>query len=74
MTFVDTSGLYAILDRNDENHVAAAEHWVDLIESDVPLLTTNYVLVESCALLQNRLGVEALKTLEEDVVPLLRVE
>jgi predicted nucleic acid-binding protein len=38
------------------------------------LLTNNYVLVETAALLQNRLGIAALRAFQEDVAPLLRVD
>ena len=38
------------------------------------LLTHNYVLVETSALLQHRLGLAALRTFNEDVAPLLRVD
>jgi len=38
------------------------------------LLTTNYVLAETGALLQHRLGIQALRALYDDVIPLLTVE
>jgi len=38
------------------------------------LLTNNYVLLETCALLQHRLGLAALRTFHEDVVPLVRID
>lgn len=72
--FVDTSALYAVLDRDDSNHAAAAGVWWRLVKDGTPLLTHNYVLVESCALTQRRLGAEALRVLNEDIVTLLRVE
>lgn len=37
-------------------------------------MTTNYVLVETCALVQNRLGMTAIRMFQEDVVPVLRIE
>ena len=51
MIFVDSSSIYAILDRADENHLKAAETWLVLLDSVERLLTTNYVVVECCALL-----------------------
>jgi predicted nucleic acid-binding protein len=72
--FVDTSALYAVLDRNDANHGAAAEVWRRLVNDSAELLTHNYVIVESCALAQRRLGAAALRALNEDLVPLFRVE
>ena len=37
------------------------------------LCTSNYVLVETLSLLQNRLGIEAVRAFEDAVTPLLRV-
>jgi predicted nucleic acid-binding protein len=39
-----------------------------------PSITSNYVLVETFALLQHRLGVGAVRGLQEDLIPILRVE
>lgn len=74
MIFIDTSALYAILDRDDDNHESARNVWVGLVDSGTTLWTTNYVMLESCALVQHRLGMEALRALHEDVAPLLKVE
>lgn len=73
MIFVDTSALYALLDRDDENHARARVIWERLLDSDAGLFTTNYVLVESCALAQRRLGMAALRALLNDVLPVIRV-
>ena len=72
--FIDTSGLIAVLDRDDADHGGAAEAWQHILTSPETLVTTNYVLVETCALVQNRLGMAAVKVLQEDVVPALRIE
>lgn len=74
MTFADTSGLYALLDRDDQNHTVAKRCWLRLMDREEPLLTTNYVLVETCALAQRRLGIEAVRVIEGDLSPVLRVE
>lgn len=37
------------------------------------LVTSNYVLVETLALLQSRLGIEAVRTFDDGIAPLLRV-
>jgi predicted nucleic acid-binding protein len=70
--FADTSALYAMIDRNDANHQAAASVWPVLVKEH-RLLTTNYVIVEACALLQHRLGVAALRDFQDGVIPLLQV-
>ncbi len=71
--FVDTSALLAILHRSDKNHARAASAWKALVEQDEDLVSTNYVLVETLGLLQSRFGLDAVRDLIENVVPLLRV-
>jgi uncharacterized protein len=53
--FLDTSAIYALLDRRDRNHVLADELW-RLVMTEHSPITSNYVLLESCALVQSRLG------------------
>lgn len=72
--FVDTSALYAILDADDENHEKAGDLWKDLVAQGCPLVCSNYVLLETFALVQNRLGMRAVRVLQEMGVPLLHVE
>lgn len=69
--FVDTSAFYAVLDADDQGHPPAKETWLMLLETGASLLTSNYVLVETSALLQNRLGVEAVRVFHQDVLPVL---
>ena len=69
--FVDTTALYAVLDRGDEYHAAAAEIWRRLIDGADRLVSSNYVVVESCALVQNRLGMRAARALHDGVLPWL---
>ena len=71
--FVDTSAFYAVLDADDEEHPRAWEAWEGLIVAQEPLFTSNYVLVETLALLQSRLGIEAIRAFDDAVIPLLRV-
>ena len=72
--FIDTSAFYAVLDQDDENHPEAAKVWRRLLQDDSALLTSNYVLVETSALIQRWLGIAALRAFQEDIVPLLGVE
>ena len=72
--FVDTSAFYALLDRDDDNHAKARDAWTELLGSGAVAVTSNYVLVETVALLQSRLGLEAVRGFEEAIVPVLRVE
>jgi uncharacterized protein len=59
LIFVDTSALYALADRADANHGEARRRFSALLKTAEPLLTHNYVLVESIALIQNRIGIAA---------------
>ena len=72
-TFIDTSALLAVLDADDAHHARAARVWADLVGSSEDLVATTYVLVETCALAQSRLGLGATQLLNDDVVPVLRV-
>jgi predicted nucleic acid-binding protein len=72
--FVDTSAFYALLDRDDRKHLRAKKTWAEIINPENTLVTTNYVIVETFALLQSRLGFEAVRAFQEDVVPILQVE
>jgi predicted nucleic acid-binding protein len=72
--FVDTSAFYALLDADDENHVRSAETWRRLMLSNEHVVTTNYILVETFALVQSRLGLEAVREFQEAVAPVLSVE
>lgn len=71
--FVDTSGFYAVLDRDDANHVPAKAAWERLLQES-RLVTNNYVLLETAALVQHRLGMAALRAFSADVLPLLDIE
>jgi predicted nucleic acid-binding protein len=71
--FVDTSALYALLVQTEEEHTEVSEAFRSLAESGRRLVTSNYVLVETVALLQHRFGLEAVRDLERGIIPLLNV-
>lgn len=73
-TFVDTSALIALLDGSQPKHGASVRAWKKLLDDDLSLVTTSYVLVETYALAQRRLGMEAVRILTTDFVPLFTVD
>lgn len=66
MIFLDTSAIYAWTDVADPNHHAAVKRLEAILDSGEELLTHNYVLVESIALIQTRLGLAAATKLAKD--------
>jgi predicted nucleic acid-binding protein len=72
--FVDTSALLALIDADEARHEDALLIWNRLLGGDVPIVTTNYVLVETYALTQRRLGGAAVRVLTDDLLPVVDVE
>ncbi|MCL6558664.1 MAG: PIN domain-containing protein [Firmicutes bacterium] len=73
MVYVDTSAFLAVLDADDRYHERAAVVWKESLDQGVRLVCSSYVMVETYALVQHRLGMEALRVFHEDVYPLLEV-
>ena len=73
VTFVDSSAFYAYLDARDGHHPSARIALPELIEARDDLVTHNYVVVESAALIQRRLGAEAVRVFIDDILPAVRI-
>jgi predicted nucleic acid-binding protein len=69
---VDTSALFALLDRRDAHHASAVAFWTGPDDED--LVTHAYVVIESVALIRSRLGAGAVVALVDDLLPAIRVE
>ncbi|MBM4037572.1 MAG: PIN domain-containing protein [Planctomycetes bacterium] len=69
--FADTSALLAVLSSADINHPVAGRILRGLVAEDETLISTNYVVVETFALAQRRFGLDAVRTLQQDILPLL---
>jgi predicted nucleic acid-binding protein len=72
--YVDTSAFLAILNADDKNHINAKRVWTDLILREDIFICSDYILVESLALIQHRIGLEAVRAFHEDIFPLLTIE
>jgi predicted nucleic acid-binding protein len=70
--FVDTSALYALLDRDDESHGRAAEAFA--AHRGHELLTHSYVVVECVALAQSRLGMAPTRQLLDGLLAAVLVQ
>lgn len=71
--FVDTSVFLAVLNEDDPNYDSAAEHLATLVESGEELFCTNYILVEAYALIQNRLGMDAVRDFQRKILPSIKI-
>lgn len=71
--FIDTSALFALLDASDVRHRQAARIWAGLLDSDADLFTHSYVIVETSALVQRRMGEKLLEPLFDGLLPLVRI-
>ena len=71
--FVDTSALIALLDAADPQHDAVRALWARALADQERLVTSNYILVETLAVVQRRFGVAAVRILLDDVAPVLEL-
>ena len=71
--FVDTSGFYAFLDREDSFHKRAKDLFLRARDEQWILFTSSYVVHESWALIQARLGWEAVEDWLVGLLPMCEV-
>ncbi len=71
--FADTSAFLAILVASDVSHGAARRAFGMLRDRQAELLTTSYVLVETYALCERRLGHESVRAFRQGFSPLLEI-
>ena len=58
--FIDTSAFYALACKSDQYHLQAKSVLEQLLQKNSELFTSNYVILETSALILNRLGLGAL--------------
>lgn len=73
-TFVDTSAFFALLAGNDAANDRASR-WLDETSAheDERLITHNYVVVESIALIHRRLGTDLVRSFLDHLLPVCEI-
>lgn len=69
--FVDTSGIVALLDRDDPAHEGVRAAFA--LGRDEPLATHAYVVIETLAVVRRRFGPAVTATVLDDVLPAIDV-
>ena len=69
--FVDTSGILALIDRDDRSHAATTEVFV--LGRSQPLVTHAYVVVETLAVARRRFGAMVAADIIDRVLPAIEV-
>jgi predicted nucleic acid-binding protein len=64
----------AVFDANDPRRAAAETVLRRLRAEDALLVSTNYVVLETWSIAQRRFGLQAVRTLQADILPLLVVQ
>jgi predicted nucleic acid-binding protein len=74
MIFVDTSAFLAIFSVSDQNHLRAELCLRNMREKRQMLVTNNYVILESIALLQKRFGLDKVRDFQNKLLPLIQID
>jgi uncharacterized protein len=70
--FIDTVAFLAVLNADDRFHRVAKDVWNKILSSeDSSLCSSNYVILETTALLQHRFGLFAVRLFETDLLPII---
>ncbi len=62
-----------MMDAQDYFHAKAKKYFIETSQIECLFYTSNYIIVETIALLQNRLGIEALRSFVDYMMPLLKI-
>ena len=73
MIFVDTSAALALANPKDDYHETSIKTFQTLLDNGEELLIHNYAIVETIALLQRRVGLDAAAEFERNSRNLLRL-
>jgi predicted nucleic acid-binding protein len=72
--FLDTSAFFALLNMDDRNHGRARAVWERLLSNGEDLRTSSYVVLETAATAQRRLGLGAARDFLLEMLPLVVVD
>lgn len=71
--FVDTSAILALLNDQDRFHESAKNEWTGIIKSDALLFSSNYIILETIAILQHRFGADAVRLFIGSIQPVINI-
>src|ERR1035437_4820854 len=71
--FVDATAFVAFVVAPDSHHEVILAKWAELLANQERLVTTNYVALETVAVLQQRFGLEAAVRFTTEVLPAVEV-
>ena len=72
-TFIDTSAFFAFMDADDGFHEKARDAFAKLVKLENTLHCTNYIVLETTVLLQNRMGIKAVRTFDDDILEIMNI-
>jgi predicted nucleic acid-binding protein len=73
MIFIDTSAFFALADEKDQKNSEAVVKLESFLSDQKELVTHNYILSETFALMSRRLGFESVRAFYRDVHRMCRV-
>lgn len=71
--FIDTSAIIAFIDADDEFHDEALKIYSTLLNERRHIFTSNYILLETIVILNNRIGIDAVRLFNNDIIPIFKV-
>ncbi len=71
--YIDTSAFFAILDSGDKFYKESRDIFLKLIENEEIFHSSNYIVIETVVLIQNRLGLDALRAFQDEIIPILNI-
>ena len=71
--YIDTSAFFAILDSGDRFYKESRDIFLKLIENEEIFHSSNYIVIETVVLIRNRLGLDALRAFQDEIIPILNI-